>query len=176
MAHLGRKFERFLEVYRRPDGGSWTGRRARQSTITSLASSLPLRELEDEGEDDANMRKVRVLLGVVAVLVLVGSATGCGLVSDKTKQEAKKKVESKAQQAKQEAKKKVEGKAGQAKKKIEAKGQQAKQEAKKVETGQEDLKKVDEVQTKLADVQTKLDELLKKVDAQKQQKQQNQKK
>jgi hypothetical protein len=71
-------------------------------------SSLPLRELEDEGEDDANMTKVRVLLlGVLAVLVLVGSAAGCGLVSDKTKQEAKKKVESKAQQAKQEAKKKI---------------------------------------------------------------------
>src|SRR5215218_227916 len=86
----------------------------------SLASSLPLRELEDEGEDDANMTKVRVLLGLLAVLVLVGSATGCGLVSDQTKQEAKNKVESKAQQAKQEAKKK-----------IEAKGQQAKQEVKK---------------------------------------------
>src|SRR5829696_1926206 len=86
----------------------------------SLASSLPLRELEDEGEDDANMTKVRVLLGLLAVLVLVGSTTGCGLVSDQTKQDAKKKVESKAQQAKQEAKKK-----------IEAKGQQAKQEVKK---------------------------------------------
>jgi type VI protein secretion system component VasK len=143
----------------------------------SLASSLPLRELEDEGEDDANMTKVRVLLGVLAVLVLVGSATGCGLVSDQTKQEAKKKVESKAQQAKQEVKKKIEA------------GQEDLQKnvddlKKKVETGQEDLKKkVDEVQTKLDDVQTKLDdvlkkvdELLKKVDAQKQQKQQNQKK
>jgi type VI protein secretion system component VasK len=143
----------------------------------SLASSLPLRELEDEGEDDANMTKVRVLLGLLAVLVLVGSATGCGLVSDQTKQEAKKKVESKAQQAKQEVKKKIEA------------GQEDLQKnvddlKKKVETGQEDLKKkVDEVQTKLDDVQTKLDdvlkkvdELLKKVDAQKQQKQQNQKK
>src|SRR5215216_1123265 len=86
----------------------------------SLASSLPLRELEDEGEDDANMTKVRVLLGLLAVLVLVGSTTGCGLVSDQTKQDAKKKVESKAQQAKQEAKKK-----------IEAKGQQARQTLKK---------------------------------------------
>src|SRR5215218_7508362 len=75
-----------------------------------------------------NMRKVRVLLGVLAVLVFVGSATGCGLLSDQTKQEAKNKVESKAQQAKQEAKKKVESKARQAKKKIETKGQQAKQE------------------------------------------------
>jgi hypothetical protein len=36
------------------------------------------------------MTKVRVLMGVLAVLVLVGSATGCGLVSDQTKQEAKK--------------------------------------------------------------------------------------
>ena len=35
---------------------------------------------------------------------------------------------------------------------------------------------MDEVQTKLDEVQTKLDELLKKVDAQKQQKQQNEKK
>src|SRR5215218_7855037 len=74
----------------------------------SLASSLPLRELEDEGEDDANMTKVRVLLGLLAVLVLVGSTTGCGLVSDQTKQDAKKKVESKAQQARQTLKKKVE--------------------------------------------------------------------
>jgi hypothetical protein len=151
----------------------------------SLASSLPLRELEDEGEDDANMTKVRVLLGLLAVLVLVGSATGCGLVSDQTKQEAKKKVESKAQQAKQEAKKKIEAKGQQAKQEVKKKievGQEDLQKKvddlkKKVETGQEDLKKkVDEVQTKLDDVQIKLDELLKKVDAQKQQKQQNQKK
>src|SRR5215218_7053338 len=140
---------------------------------------------QTEGEDDANMRKVRVLLGVLAVLVLVGSATGCGLVSDQTKQEAKKKVESKAQQAKQEAKKKIEAKGQQAKQEVKKKievGQEDLQKKvgdlkKKVETGQEDLKKkVDEVQTKLDDVQTKLDELLKKVDAQKQQKQQNQKK
>jgi peptidoglycan hydrolase CwlO-like protein len=118
----------------------------------SLASSLPLRELEDEGEDDANMTKVRVLLGLLAVLVFVGSATGCGLVSDQTKQEAKKKVESKAQQAKQEVKKKI-------------------------EVGQEDLqkkvddlkKKVDDVQKDVNDLQKKVDELLKKVDAQKQQ-------
>jgi len=125
-----------------------------------------------------NMMKVRVLLGVLAVLVLVGSATGCGLVSDQTKQDAKNKVESKAQQAKQEAKKK-----------IEAKGQKAKQEAKKkIEAGQEDLqKKVDDLKTKVEagqkdlkrkvddmhkdvnDLQKKVDELLKKVDAQKQQ-------
>jgi len=75
----------------------------------------------------------------------VGFAAGCGLVSDQTKQEAKK-IEAKGQQAKQEAKKKV-----------EAKGQQVKQEVKKkVEAGQEDLKQ-------------KVDELLKKVGAQEQQ-------
>jgi hypothetical protein len=55
------------------------------------------------------MTKVRVLLGVLVVLVLVGSATGCGLVSDQTKQEAKKKVESKAQQAKPEGEEVVAG-------------------------------------------------------------------
>src|SRR5215213_947829 len=88
----------------------------------------------------ANMRKVRVLLGVLAVLVLVGSTTGCGVVSDQTKQDAKNKVESKAQQAEQEAKKKA-----------EAKGQQAKQEAKKkIGAGREDLqKKVDDLKKKV---------------------------
>ena len=144
-------------------------------------SSLPLRELEDQGEDDANMTKVRVLLGVLAVLVLVGSAAGCGLLSDQTKQEAKKKVESKAQQAKQEAKKKVEAKGQQAeqeaKKKIEA-GQEDLQKKvddlkRKVETGQEDLKKkVDDVHKDVNDLQKKVDELLKilkKVDTPKQQ-------
>ncbi|HEY6713140.1 MAG TPA: hypothetical protein VI055_12835 [Rubrobacter sp.] len=49
-------------------------------------------------------------------MLLVGSATGCRLVSDQTKQEAKKKVESKAQQAKQAVKQKVEAKKQQAKK------------------------------------------------------------
>ena len=74
------------------------------------------------------MTEVRVVLGVLGVLLLVGSAAGCGLVPDQTKQEAKK-IEAKGQQAKQEAKKKV-----------EAKGQQVKQEVKKkVEAGQEDL-------------------------------------
>ena len=98
-----------------------------------------------------NMRKVRVLLGVLAVLVFVGSATGCGLVSDQTKQDAKNKVESKAQRAKQEAKKKA-----------EAKGQQAKQEVKKkIEAGQEGLqKKVDDLKKK---VQTGQEGLKKKV-------------
>jgi F0F1-type ATP synthase membrane subunit b/b' len=80
------------------------------------------------------MTEVSVLLGVLGVLLLLGFAAGCGLVSDQTKQEAKKKVEAKGQQAKQEAKKEV-----------EAKGQQVKQEVKKkVEAGKEDLeKKVD---------------------------------
>ena len=92
------------------------------------------------------MTEVRVVLGVLGVLLLVGFAAGCGLVPDQTKQEAKKKIEAKGQQAKQEAKKKV-----------EAKGQQVKQELKKkVEAGQEDLEK-------------KVDELLKKVGAQEQQ-------
>jgi uncharacterized cupredoxin-like copper-binding protein len=92
------------------------------------------------------MTKIRVLLGVLAVLLLVGSAVGCGQAADKSKQEAKKKVEGKAQQAKQEAKKKVQAKEQQAKKqakekanakkqqvkkKVEAKGQQTRQTAKK---------------------------------------------
>jgi hypothetical protein len=89
-------------------------------------------------------------------------------------------------QAASEEESRIQSSAGQARGEEEdrGKGQQAKQEVKKkIEVGQEDLqkkvddlKKVDEVQTKLDDVQTGLDELLKKVDAQKQQKQQNQKK
>src|SRR5215207_2196686 len=149
----------------------------------SLASSLLLRELEDEGEDDANMTKVRVLLGILAMLVLVGSATGCGLVSDQTKQDAKKKVgdlqkkvESKGQQARQEVKKKVE--AGQEDLKTKVEDLQ-----KKVEAGQEDLKtkvedvqtKMDDVQKKVTDLQKKVDELLKKVDAKEQQVQKKEK-
>lgn len=91
------------------------------------------------------MTEVRVVLGVLGVLLLVGFAAGCGLVSDQTKQEAKKKVE--------------------------AKGQQVKQEVKgKVEAGQEDLKKkVDDVQKDVNDLEKKIDELLKKVDALEQQ-------
>jgi hypothetical protein len=56
------------------------------------------------------MTKVRALVGVVAVLVLVGLAAGCGLVSDQTRQEAKKKIEDKGQQARLEAKEKVNAK------------------------------------------------------------------
>src|SRR5215212_3311692 len=95
--------------------------------------------------------KVRALLGVLAVMVLVVSPAGCGIVSDQTKQDAKKKVESKVKQAKQEAKKKG-----------EAKGQQVEQKVKKVETGQEDLeKKVDDLKKK---VEIGQDDLKQKVD------------
>jgi len=64
--------------------------------------------------------KVRALLVVLAVIVLVVSAAGCGIVSNQTKQDARKKVEAKAKQAEQKVKQKV-----------EAKGQQAKREIKK---------------------------------------------
>ena len=65
------------------------------------------------------MLSVRVLLGVLAVLVLVVSAAGCGLVSDQDKQDLKKKVEAKGKQVKKDVKKRV-----------EAKGQQARQDVK----------------------------------------------
>ena len=74
------------------------------------------------------MTKIRVLLGALAVLLLVGSAVGCGQAADKSKQEAKKKVEGKAQQAKQEAKKKVQAKEQQAKKQAKKKLEQKKQD------------------------------------------------
>ena len=70
------------------------------------------------------MTEVRVLLGVLGVLLLVGFAAGCGLVSDQTKQEAKKKVEAKGQQVKQEVKKKVEAGKEDLKKKVDAQEQQ----------------------------------------------------
>ena len=97
------------------------------------------------------MTGLRALLGVLAVIVLVASAAGCGIVSDQTKQEAKKKLEATVKQAKQDVKQKVEAKKQQAKKKAEAKGQQVKQQVKKkVETGQEDLqKKVDDLKEKV---------------------------
>jgi hypothetical protein len=69
------------------------------------------------------MTEVRVLLGVLGVLLLVGFAAGCGLVSDQTKQEAKKKVEAKGQQVKQEVKKKVEAGQEDLKKKVDAQEQ-----------------------------------------------------
>jgi hypothetical protein len=69
------------------------------------------------------MTNVRGMVGMLAALVFLVLAVGCGLVSDQGRQEAKKKVEDKAQQAKQEAKKKV----GDLQKKVESKGQQARQ-------------------------------------------------
>ena len=65
------------------------------------------------------MTEVRVLLGVLGVLLLVGFAAGCGVVSDQTKQEAKRKVEAKGQQVKQEVKKKVEAGQEDLKKKVD---------------------------------------------------------
>ena len=44
------------------------------------------------------------------MLVLVASAAGCGLVSDRDKQDLKKKVEAKGKQVKKDVKKKVEAK------------------------------------------------------------------
>jgi hypothetical protein len=64
----------------------------------------------------------RALLMIPVVMVLLVSVVGCGIVSDQTKQDAKKKIETKGKQAKQEVKKKVEAKKQQAKKKVEAKG------------------------------------------------------
>src|SRR5215218_4799514 len=94
------------------------------------------------------MTEVRVLLGVLGVLLLVGFAAGCGLVSEQVKQEAKKKVEA----GQEDLKKKV----------VDLQ--------KKVEVAKEDLeKKVDDVQKDVNDLEKKMDELLKKVDAQQQQ-------
>ena len=70
--------------------------------------------------------KLQALLLILAAIVFAVSAAGCGIVSDQTKQEAKKKIEAKANQAKQEVKQKVEAKKQQAKKRVEAKGEQAK--------------------------------------------------
>src|SRR5215211_4231872 len=90
--------------------------------------------------------RVRALLGALAVLVLVVSAAGCGLVSDQDKQDLKKKVEARGKQVEQDVRKKVEAKGKQARqnvrKKVEAGGQQARQQVKKeVESSKEELKK-----------------------------------
>jgi hypothetical protein len=50
------------------------------------------------------MRKVRALVGILAALVFVVLAVGCGLVSDKAGQEAKKKIDAKEQQVQKEEK------------------------------------------------------------------------
>ena len=98
------------------------------------------------------MTSVRVLVGVLAVLLLVGSTVGCGQAADKSnadksKQEAKKKVEGKAQQAKQEAKKKGQAKAQQAKKQAKKKGQAKEQQAKKQAKKKLEQKKQDVIKT-----------------------------
>jgi len=99
------------------------------------------------------MTKVRALVWVLAVLVLMGFAAGCGQVSDQARQEAKKKVENKGQQAQQDAKKKVNAKKQEVKKKVEA--------------GQEDVKKiVNDLQKKVNDLQKEVSELQKKINAQ----------
>jgi gas vesicle protein len=85
--------------------------------------------------------KDRALLGALAVLVLVAFVAGCGLVPDQgqVRQEAKKKVEARKQQAKKEV--------TDLQKKVDAKRQEVK---KKVEADQEDLKKkVDDLKEKV---------------------------
>ena len=100
------------------------------------------------------MTKVRVLVGVLAVLLLTGFAAGCGQVSDRAKQDVKKKVEA----GQEDLKKKVDDL------------------KKKVQVAQEGLKKkVDNVQKDVNDLQKKVNELLKKIDAQQQQHQKEKK-
>jgi hypothetical protein len=67
---------------------------------------------------------------IPVVMVILVSVAGCGIVSDQTKQDAKKKIEAKSKQAKEEVKKEVEAKKQQTKKKVEAKGQQVEKKAK----------------------------------------------
>ena len=61
------------------------------------------------------MTKVRASVWVLAVLMITGSAAGCGQVSDRAQQEAEKKVENKGQQAREEAKEKLNAKQQEAK-------------------------------------------------------------
>jgi len=104
------------------------------------------------------MKRVQALLGILAVLVLVVSAAGCGLVSDQDKQDLKK-VEAEGKQARQNVKKKAEAKGQQAKQQVKKEVEVSKEELKKeVETGKKDLeKKVDEVQKDVNDLQEKVD-------------------
>ena len=129
--------------------------------------------------------KDRALLGALAVLVLVAFVAGCGLVPDQgqVRQEAKKKVEARKQQAKKEVtdlQKKVNATRQEVKKKVEAGQEDLKKKVddlkKKVQVAQEDVeKKVDDVQKDVNDLQKKVNELLKKVDAQEQQRQKDEK-
>jgi gas vesicle protein len=145
---------------------------------------------KDDGEKPMReVTKVRALLGILAVLVLVAFVAGCGLVPDRgqVRQEAKKKIEAKKQQAKQEVKKeatdlqkKVNAKKQEVRKKVEAGQEDLKKKVedlkKKVEVAQEDVeKKVDDVQRDVNDLQKKVNELLKKIDAQQQQNQKEKK-
>ena len=107
------------------------------------------------------MAKVRALVWVLAVLVIAGLAAGCGQVSDRAQQEAKKKVENKGQQVQEEAKEKVETKKQQAKEKIEA--------------GSKDLeKKVDDLKMEVKDLRKDVTELQKKINAHEQKEQEQQ--
>jgi len=107
------------------------------------------------------MSKVRALVWVLAVLVIAGLAAGCGQVSGRAQQEAKKKVENKGQQVQEEAKEKVETKKQQAKEKIEA--------------GSKDLeKKVDDLKMEVKDLRKDVTELQKKINAHEQKEQEQQ--
>jgi gas vesicle protein len=122
--------------------------------------------------------KDRALLGALAVLVLVAFVAGCGLVPDQgqVRQETKKKVEARKQQAKKEVtdlQKKVDAKRQEVKKKVEADQEDLKKKVddlkEKVEVAQENVeKKVEDVQKDVNDLQKKVNELLKKIDAQQQ--------
>jgi len=107
------------------------------------------------------MSKVRALVWVLAVLTIAGLAAGCGQISDRAQQEAKKKVENKGQQVQKEAKEKV-----------EAKKQQAKE---KVEAGSKDLeKKVDDLKMEVNGLRKDVTELQKKINAHEQKEQEQQ--
>src|SRR5215208_4545894 len=128
-----------------------TSRRARIATAT---------ERRWRERTMPEVTKDRALLGALAVLVLVAFVAGCGLVPDQgqVRQEAKKKVEARKQQAKKEV--------TDLQKKVDAKRQEVK---KKVEAAQENVeKKVEDVQKDVNDLQKKVNELLKKIDAQQQ--------
>jgi TolA-binding protein len=96
------------------------------------------------------MSKVRALVWVLAVLAIAGLAAGCGQISDRAQQEAKKKVENKGQQVQKEAKEKV-------------------------EAGSKDLeKKVDDLKMEVKDLRKDVTELQKKINAHEQKEQEQQ--
>jgi len=89
---------------------------------------------------------VRTLLMVPVVIVLLVSVAGCGIVSDQTKQEAKKKVET--------GQKNLENKVDDLKEKVETSqeelGKKADDLKKEVETGRKDVKnRLDDVQRRM---------------------------